>query len=68
MDRLRREARRRGMSIAAVLREAVDRMIPPSADERQELARQIREVAGQFHSGTGDLPERHDELAGEADW
>lgn len=69
MSRLRRAASARGMSVAAVIRDAVDRSVPDDAADR--LARQQRAfgVAGAFSSGRHDTAERHDEaLAEEPRW
>jgi hypothetical protein len=69
MNRLRRAASDRGVSIAAVIREAVDRSVPDEGTAR--LARQERafRLAGAFSSGHRDTSERHDEaLAEEPRW
>jgi len=69
MNRLRRAASARGVSIAAVIREAVDLSVPDEAADR--LARQERAFghAGSFSSGHRDTTERHDEvLAEEPRW
>ena len=69
MTRLRRAASARGVSIASVIREAVDRSVPDEGADR--LARQQRafKLAGAFSSGHSDTSERHDEvLAEEARW
>jgi hypothetical protein len=58
--RLRREARRRGVSIADVAREAIERHLPESADEGR---------LSFFGIGTGDpvdVSERVDEFVGKA--
>ena len=68
MRRLRAEARHRGVPIAEVVRDAVDRVVPADPGNRTAKFERALAAAGRFHSGTGDLPERHDELAGEADW
>ena len=68
MARLRAEARRRRVPIAEVVREAVDRLVPDEDSDRRERVRRALAAAGRFHSGTGDLATRHDEIAGEADW
>ena len=62
MNRLRRAASARGVSIAAVIREAVDLSVPDEAADR--LARQERAFghAGSFSSGHRDTTERHDEV------
>jgi hypothetical protein len=65
MSRLRRVARARGVSIASVIREAVDRSVPDEGADR--LARQQRafKLAGAFSSGLSDTSERHDEVLAE---
>jgi hypothetical protein len=68
MRRLRAEARRRGVPIAEVVRDAVDRLVPNESDARQIRFKRALAAAGRFHSGSGDLADRHDEIAGEADW
>jgi hypothetical protein len=64
MDRLRREARRRHTSIAAIIRDAVDATVTEDSDR---LTRQRRAfgLAGAFSSGRSDTSERHDEILGE---
>jgi hypothetical protein len=69
MSRLRRAASTRGVSIAAVIREAVDSSVPDEAADR--LARQQRAfaLAGAFSSDHTDTAERHDDaLAEEPRW
>lgn len=68
MRRLRAEARRREVPIAAIVREAVDRLVPDERDGRRLRHQRALEAAGRFRSGSGDLSTRHDEIAGEADW
>lgn len=68
MRRLRAEARRRGVPIAAVVRDAVDRVVPGGTTSRHEAFRRALAAAGRFDSGHGDLAARHDEIAGETDW
>ncbi len=76
MARLRAEAKRRGVSMAAIVREAVDRHLRPDlppdgspepADRGARFARALGAV-GRFDSGTGDLAARRDELAGDGRW
>lgn len=59
---LQRLAKERGISMASVIREAVDetlaREIKPSDTERKQRA---IKVAGAFRSGTRDLGTKHDE-------
>ena len=68
MRRLRAEARRRQMPIAELVREVIDRAIPADPGERQARRQRLLAAAGRFHSGSGDLASRHDEIAGEIDW
>ena len=68
MRRLRAEARRRRVPIAAVVREAVDRLVPDEPDERRMRLQRALSAAGRFRSGSGDLSSRHDEIAGEGRW
>jgi hypothetical protein len=68
MRRLRAEARRRGVPIAQVVREAVDRAVPVDPGEREARFRRALSIAGRFHSDTGDVAARHDDIAGETDW
>lgn len=68
MRRLRAEARRRRVPIAAVVRDAVDRAVPEDPGHRNERFRRALSAVGRFNSGTGDVAARHNEIAGEADW
>jgi hypothetical protein len=66
-ERLRRLARRRRTSMAALIREAVDAVHP--ADDTDSLeARWERALAamGGFHSGLPDLARNHDKYLAEA--
>jgi post-segregation antitoxin (ccd killing protein) len=68
MRRLRSEARRRGVPIAALVRDAVERAVPGSGVPHREAFARALAAAGRFDSGTGDVAARHDEIAGEAEW
>ena len=68
MRRLRAEARRRGVPIAEVVRDAVDRTVPIDPDNRRARFDRLLAAAGRFHSGTGDISVRHDDIAGEGEW
>ncbi len=68
MRRLRSEARRRGVPIAAVVRDAVDRVVPGGATPRHDAFQRALAAAGRFDSVTGDVAARHNEIAGEIDW
>ena len=57
VDALRALSRRKGESVAALVRRGVDRLleeIPPEEDP-------LLEVVGLFDSGMGDLSEKHDQ-------
>ena len=62
---LRRLARKRGTSMAALIREAVDRTYDVSGHEPARWERALASVGG-FRSGRSDVSERHDELLAEA--
>lgn len=66
MRRLRLEARRRHVSIAAIVREAVDRVVPDEGAQRRERIDTLLAAAGSAASGTGLVARDHDaELAGD---
>ena len=66
MRRLRREARRRHVSLAAVIRDAVDRVVPDEDRLRRDRIEALLAAAGSAASGTGLVAREHDEaLAGE---
>lgn len=64
--RLRRVASRRGVSMAAVIRDAIDRVIPASSDEQIQRIDRALALAGKFDSGLSDVSERHDDYLAEA--
>lgn len=68
MRRLRAEARRRRVPIAEVVREAVDRAVPRDPGDRAARFERALAAAGRFHSRTGDVSARHDEIAGDSTW
>jgi hypothetical protein len=63
MRDLRQLARRRGVSIAAVVRDAVDAEI--NRRGLDEARRRAAAAVGGFSSGLGDVAERHDEYLAE---
>ena len=65
MDRLRREARRRHTSIAAIIRDAVDATVIDEEADRLTRQRRAFGVAGSFSSGRSDTSDRHDDLLDE---
>ena len=68
MRRLRAEARRRRVPIAAVVREAVDRLVPADPGDRRAMFERALSAVGRFESASGDASARHDEIAGESRW
>jgi hypothetical protein len=68
MGRLRAEARRRRLPIAAIVREAVDRAVPSDPGGRRAMFQRALSAVGRFESGSGDASARHDEIAGDARW
>ncbi len=66
VDRLRRLARQRGVSMAHLVREAVDRTYGAAlAPTRAELAERALAAVGCGHSGLGDVAVRHDDYLDE---
>lgn len=61
---LRRLARRRGISIAALVREATQALIE-RGDVHAERRAQAREVVGRYASGRHDIAREHDRELGE---
>lgn len=66
--RLGREAARRHVSVAALVREAVDACFPEELDARRSARMRSLRMLGAFDSGRSDVSERHDELLGEVSW
>ncbi len=63
--RLRSLARRRGTSMAALVRDAVDRVYP-AADEPDERWTRALAAVGGFHSGARDVSVEHDRALSDA--
>jgi hypothetical protein len=61
---LRRLARQRGVSIAALVREATQALIARCDLDADRRAR-AREVVGRYTSGRGDIAREHDRELGE---
>lgn len=67
-ERLSREAARRHVSVAALVREAVDAEFPDELAARRAAREASRTVLGAFDSGRSDISELHDEVLGETSW
>jgi hypothetical protein len=63
---LERAAQRRGVSKAAVVREALGRLLAPEEADADEALERALAAAGSFSSGVPDLAERHDDYLAEA--
>ncbi|HWX46145.1 MAG TPA: ribbon-helix-helix protein, CopG family [Solirubrobacteraceae bacterium] len=62
---LERAARRRGVSKAAVVREALGSLLSPEETDAEDALGRALAAAGCFASGVTDLAERHDEYLAE---
>ena len=68
MHRLRREARRRHVSLAAVIRDAVDRVVPDENARQSGRIDRLLAAAGSAASGTGSIARDHDAVLGGERW
>lgn len=68
MERLRREARRRHVSLAALIRDAVDRVVPDEDSERSARIDSLLEAAGSASSGSGTVATDHDAVLDQDRW
>jgi hypothetical protein len=69
MERLRHAASVRGVSIAAVIRDAVDQSVPAEGTDFMSRQHRAFALAGAFSSGHRDTADRHDQvLAERARW
>jgi hypothetical protein len=66
--RLGREAARRHVSVATLVREAVDAAFPDELEARRAARLRSSAALGAFDSGRSDISERHDDVLGEASW
>ena len=63
---LKRKAAERGVSMAEVIRDAIDRAL--DRDDEDAKWERALSVVGKFHSGgVADIAERHDEYLSEGD-
>ena len=65
LRRLQREAHRRHLSVSAVIRDALDRLLPDEDAQRTGRIDALLAVAGSAASGTGTVARDHDDLLGE---
>ena len=67
METLKRMAIRQQISMAALIRQAIDQMLYHGPDkERQANFAKALNAAGKFHSGQHDLSVNHDQYLSEA--
>jgi hypothetical protein len=66
MRRAKRCAARRGISLAALIREALDRALDTDADQRRRHI--ASEAVGGYRSGWSGVSVEHDEVLAEPDW
>ena len=65
--RLKTVAARRGISMAEVIRQAVDSAVSRSDDNYPDARyERARRIAGKFRSGTSDISSRHDDYLAES--
>ena len=65
-DRLRRRAADRHVSVAKLVREAVEQVYPDELEARRLAHLRSLSALGVFHSGQTDISERHDDYLAEA--
>lgn len=63
LDALTRQAEVSGQDVATLVRRAVDVWVVN--EEHEAKVRRALEAVGGFHSGLGDLADRHDDYLGE---
>jgi predicted transcriptional regulator len=67
VDRLKKLAAEKHLSVAKLIRQAVDALIKSrAAVEDEERRRRAIAAAGRFHSGVSDLSTAHDKYLGKA--
>jgi Arc/MetJ-type ribon-helix-helix transcriptional regulator len=67
IQRLRALARARGVSIAELIRQSVDRLLDSQGEvDTEERKRRAIAIAGMFRSGVSDLGGQHDRYLAEA--
>lgn len=62
---LRRLAADRGVSMATIVREAIDVYVPDDEATRSARVQRLLAVGGRFDSGLADVSERHDDYLAE---
>lgn len=67
MTEVQAAAQREGISVEEFIQRAVDAALQDAdGPTREELWERASRMIGRFHSGTGDLGSRHDEIFAEA--
>ncbi len=65
-DALKKKARREHLSVAELIRRAVDRYLKPESASPRVRREAYEKLVGIFSSGLTDVSERHDHYIGEA--
>ena len=60
-SRVKRIARRRVVSMATIVRDAIDRLEDGSEAQQAHAWARFRSTVGTFHGGSGDVSDRHDD-------
>lgn len=68
MRRLRAEAKRRGTSLASVIRDAVDSTVPDASERQRKRIDALLAAAGAAASGTGTVAREHDDVLSDGRW
>jgi hypothetical protein len=68
MRRLRAEANRRRTSLASVVRDAVDRVVPDESERQRQRIEALLAAAGAAASGTGTVAGEHDDVLADGRW
>ena len=63
--RLKRTAAGRGVSMAHLIREAIDAYVPDGDRARETMIERALAAAGRYRSGASDVAERHDDYLAE---
>lgn len=66
-QRLKRIAKRKGVSVAEVIRQSIDiAMISEDIPDREEMKERARSIFGKFRDSASDVSENHDNYLSEA--
>ena len=64
---LKKAAGRKGVSMAELIRQGVEKVLSSSASlDEEERGKRALDIAGRFHSSRSDVSEKHDDYLSEA--